>query len=70
MLKKAIKIVAEKLRGQVITEIYNYFGCSMKCVAAVKNNTFARGVAPGSMHAGVEIVGRLLKRPESAVKKF
>ena len=52
LLKKAIKIVVEKLRGHVITEIYNYFGCSMKRVAAVNNNTFARGIAPGSMHAG------------------
>jgi hypothetical protein len=63
-------MVVEKLKGQVVTAIYNYFGCSMKCVAAVKNDTFARGVVPGSMHAGVEIVGRLLKRPESAVEKF
>jgi len=71
LLKRAVEMVAEELGGEVVNQIRDYYGRTMECPAALRNNTFKRGVGVRVNERGeVEIVGDFWGVPKSEVERF
>jgi hypothetical protein len=71
LLKRAVEMVAEELGGELTTTIRDYYGRTMECAAALRNNTFKRGVGVRvSARGEVEILGDFWGVPRSEVERF
>ena len=71
LLKKAVELIAKDLNAQVVSQVHDYYGRTMDCVAGVKNADFPRGIGVKINSSGeVEVVGDFWKVRPGAVESF
>ena len=71
LLKKAVELIAKELNAQVVSQVHDYYGRTMDCVAGVKNADFPRGIGVKINSSGeVEVVGDFWKVRPGAVESF